>query len=293
MEKQYTFELFDWSDRGTQVLFKSAIPVAPRPGTFVALNWHEPVEIKYFRSGATAIECNSHIYTATAGDVTIMNSYQPHSFSYISGESVYDALHFSPQFLLCEEALDPSGTLLRPFSEHRVRFRNHIQGDARFSRLFDDLASVEKSGSPVAPLFKHALFLELIAILFSDYVEEISEAGDVAYGIRFGNLVLPAIENIRQHYRDPIRLETLAAACGVAVSYFCPMFKRVTGTSAIAFLNTYRVSQASLLLETTDLSTEEIALRTGFTDVGYFYRCFRAHRGMTPRQARSVKKPLR
>lgn len=285
MKQKYEFTTFDWSRCG-EAVFASGKRVLPQPGAFVSSNWHEEIEIKYFRSGTTAVECNSRIYTAVAGDLVVMNPYQAHSFSYLSGEPVYDMLIFPPQLLLREETSDPGGEFLRPFSEHRIRFCCHIPGDTRFGHIFDSLTDTQTHPSPASRLLRHALVLELMAILFSDYIGEVAGEGDAAYGVKYGSLILPAIEYIRRHYKEPIRLEQLAAECGVTVSYFCAAFKRVTGKTAIAFLNAYRAEQASLLLENTNLTTEQIAAATGFPDVSYFYRCFRTHRGMTPRQVR-------
>jgi AraC-like DNA-binding protein len=56
------------------------------------------------------------------------------------------------------------------------------------------------------------------------------------------------------------------------------------------YLRRYRIRQACELLETTDLSIMQVALKVGFSESAHFTRTFQREVGMTPRAFRYVKK---
>lgn len=58
--------------------------------------------------------------------------------------------------------------------------------------------------------------------------------------------------------------------------------KAITGLKTTEYILNVRISRAKTLLETTDLSIGEVALKCGIEDVGYFSTLFRKNTGMTP-----------
>ena len=72
--------------------------------------------------------------------------------------------------------------------------------------------------------------------------------------------------------------------------YFCRFFKKVIGSTPMAYVNEYRIKQACRLLEETDLSVMDICLECGFNNLGNFLREFRRRTGTTPLQYRIVKR---
>lgn len=58
--------------------------------------------------------------------------------------------------------------------------------------------------------------------------------------------------------------------------------KAITGLKTTEYILNARISKAKTLLETTDLTIGEVALKCGIEDVGYFSTLFRKNTGMTP-----------
>ncbi len=87
---------------------------------------------------------------------------------------------------------------------------------------------------------------------------------------------------IRDQYKAPVTLEELAAVAGMAPKYFCRAFAQMTGKTPIAYLNYYRIEQASERLAFTQDPVTEIALGCGFNDVSHFSRTFSRYKGMPP-----------
>lgn len=72
-------------------------------------------------------------------------------------------------------------------------------------------------------------------------------------------------------------------------SYFCRLFKKVLGCNFSEFLIKRKLSRASSLLHTTDMSIMEITLFCGYTRQSYFASMFKKYTGMTPLEYRKNK----
>lgn len=70
-------------------------------------------------------------------------------------------------------------------------------------------------------------------------------------------------------------------------NYFNRLIKKNTGITYSEFLIKLRIEQAKRLLETTNLSIEEIMWLVGYNNKGFFYKKFREATGLTPSRYRS------
>ncbi|MCG8427444.1 MAG: AraC family transcriptional regulator, partial [Chromatiales bacterium] len=73
-----------------------------------------------------------------------------------------------------------------------------------------------------------------------------------------------ALSMIHNDYGRELTLETLAQASGMSRSAFCDKFNALVGTSPNRYLTTWRMQEATTLLESTELSVEQIAERCGY-----------------------------
>lgn len=109
--------------------------------------------------------------------------------------------------------------------------------------------------------------------------------------------VRPAIELVSRRLASPIYVDDLAATCHLSREQFVRVFRQSLGQSPIEYVLTRRLSLAAHLLESTELSIDEIATRVGFANRYYFTRRFttefhvppatyREHRTHTSRMAK-------
>lgn len=96
---------------------------------------------------------------------------------------------------------------------------------------------------------------------------------------------------INQHYHQRVYLEDLAAQLHLGVRQTQRVTARLFSLSFSALLSKRRLTAAKLLLKTTTLSIEEVALRCGFEDKNYFYRKFTAAFSITPGKYRAAHMP--
>ena len=101
-----------------------------------------------------------------------------------------------------------------------------------------------------------------------------------------------AAEYIRQHYAEPLSLDSLLAQTPVSKSWFLRLFRQYMGTTPYNFLLSTRITRAKELLVLTDFSVCEIAHQVGFGDESNFSTRFTAMVGQSPQQYRkSAMKP--
>lgn len=95
--------------------------------------------------------------------------------------------------------------------------------------------------------------------------------------------IVKKIENyISQHYKEEIKIETLAALVHRTPNYISSIFKEVTGQTIIEYIHRFRISTARDLLLHSDLNIAEISNFLGFCDPSYFNRIFKKNMGQAP-----------
>ena len=88
---------------------------------------------------------------------------------------------------------------------------------------------------------------------------------------------------------SPARASELAARLNITPVQLVREFRECVGSNISAFLKARQIELAKLLLERTNLSTAEIAGRTGFGTARTFYRAFRRSTGTTPTAFRAER----
>ena len=91
-----------------------------------------------------------------------------------------------------------------------------------------------------------------------------------------------AVSYFNENYNQDINIEEYAASRGMSVSWFIRNFKKYTGTTPMQFVTSIRITNAQLLLETTNYAVNEIARSVGYENPLYFSRLFREQKGCPP-----------
>lgn len=111
--------------------------------------------------------------------------------------------------------------------------------------------------------FKKKFYLEQQDKLFVDNVSKIIDS----------NLV-----------QEDFDIELIAKQLGMSRSSFFKRLKALTGLSPSDFVKERKLACAVELLKTSELSIADIAYKSGFSDSGYFGKCFRKRYGVSPRE---------
>lgn len=85
------------------------------------------------------------------------------------------------------------------------------------------------------------------------------------------------------HYAEELSLDSLARMCSVSKSYLSALFKKEVGMTITDYINSTRIRQSLVLLNSTNLSIQDISYRCGFADSNYFTRTFKKFQGKSPK----------
>ncbi len=98
-----------------------------------------------------------------------------------------------------------------------------------------------------------------------------------------------AIRYMKENYRNPLRVQEVAAHVNLSDNYFSFLFSKSTGQPFVHYLHNLRVDKAKELLREGSLPWYEIGERVGFDNPKYFAKIFKRITGSTPAQFQKNK----
>lgn len=106
----------------------------------------------------------------------------------------------------------------------------------------------------------------------------------VGTGLTNGNpmIVAKAKEYIQTHYAKPLNQKCIALALGVSAGYLSKNFRIFENDSFTEYLSKIRIEEAKKMMLHTQQSITDIAYQVGFSDSGYFGKCFKRIEGISP-----------
>ncbi|WP_026510292.1 response regulator transcription factor [Butyrivibrio sp. LC3010] len=102
------------------------------------------------------------------------------------------------------------------------------------------------------------------------------------------NTVLQIKQFIKDHLSDAdLSRTTIAEAVHISPDYLSYFFHKESGEVLSSYVNGERIAAAKKLLINSQASSQEIAEKTGFSNVSYFHKQFKKATGLTPNAYRS------
>ncbi|MEX2962087.1 GlxA family transcriptional regulator [Microbulbifer sp. TYP-18] len=93
---------------------------------------------------------------------------------------------------------------------------------------------------------------------------------------------------LREHCSEEVRLSEVASRFDMSVRSFNRRFKLATGQTPLQYLQHVRVDMARELLQSSNLSVNEIAEKVGYQDMGHFTALFKKFLATTPSDYRTT-----
>ena len=263
MNEQYIYETHNIKNPLLPFIFH---PLFVRRGPARRINWHENIEILFCTEGAGYIQCGIEQIPFCDGELFIVNADTLHSIG--SSSSV------SYQCLI----VDRSFFLENGISIDQFRFQNRIQ-DRHLAQLFTNIASAYAQYDPAGDLSAATIrltVLSFILLLCQKYTT--SAIGSAAPSDPY---IKMAIIYIRNHIRQTITLENLAAHTGLSKYHLSRLFKAATGRTVVEYINLTRCLEAKRLIESGS-TVSAAAFSCGYDNLSYFTRTFKKHLGELP-----------
>ncbi len=131
---------------------------------------------------------------------------------------------------------------------------------------------------------------ELIALSHAMYHDFIYQVHHLHVNPGYSHAIQKCCDYIALSLDRKIKTADLAALAGYTEYYLTEKFKKETGQSVSSYIRHAKIERAKLLLETTEMSVQEIAESLSFNTTNYFFQNFRETTGMTPRHYREEAK---
>lgn len=95
---------------------------------------------------------------------------------------------------------------------------------------------------------------------------------------------------MEERFSEPLKLKHIADELHINSSYLSRLIASETGISFSACLSYIRINHAKKLLQSTDLSVEEIGENCGFCNASHFVKLFHNNEHLTPLQYRNLRR---
>ena len=255
----------------------------------VPLHWHDEMEFIYIKKGGGAVTVDFLTYTVRSGDILVVLPGQLHSIDQADGRTMeYENIIFHTNMLFSRQEDVCFNQYFLPLMQRQIQIPLYLSGDweayAEAAACLDRADSLCGLRPPAYQLSVKAQLLQFFYMLFSHAVPaERPVRPAKSSSLDKAKLILKYIET---HYADNLTIKEMAEVCGFSQSHFMKFFKASFGTSFVAYLKEYRLTMASRLLLASSSSILTIAQETGFDNLSYFNRSFKAMYGVTPGQFR-------
>jgi AraC-like DNA-binding protein len=247
------------------------------PRYLMTFHWHKEYEIVRVLKGTFPLSLGGYLYHISAGECIIIPSGVIHGGT--PQDCWYECVLFDPAILEVGSNHISTPLLQRIISREEIPELFVWPAGSMIASIAGHLSEIMTSRPPGYELAAQGYFY----LIFSELIRsEVLVPAEKEKLNPSGKSVKKVLDYISEHYVEQIRLEDMASLAGMNPNYFCGLFKSFTGQSPLSYLNYYRIECASEMLAARDITIPEAAEQCGFRDVGYFTRCFKKQKGMTP-----------
>jgi len=245
-------------------------------------HWHPEFELIRILEGNLSLRIGSELFEAQKGELFFLSGGAFHSAE--PRDCIYECIVFDIGALMPER--DICRGELRDLLEGSAMPINPLRADSLLyavcEKLFESASNEKES-----PLNVKGNMFSFLGE-FSKRLEILCKRAPTSGKRSRSERALQRVsEYIEKNYAESITLDALAACAYMTPNYFCRFFKKMTGSSPISYLVSYRIERACTLLSTTDMTVTEVALACGFGDISYFINSFKKQTGCTPLKYKS------
>ena len=249
--------------------------------TQIPWHWHEALEFNYILEGTMKVFTAGQSYTFRKGEGFFINSNVLTSMEDVSG-CVIDSHLFHPVFLSGHFQSIFETKYLLPVIQNKqadlIPFRGESPAGRQLLQKLRQLAPLQQQEN--TEFQTRNLVSEIWLLLMEEL--PLRQPAPPACALRNRERVQTMLAFIHEHFAEKLTLEEIAASASVSPRECLRCFKDAIHQSPIEYLLAYRITAAKKLLDTSDCSITEAALRTGFNSAAYFSQQFKAHTGKTP-----------
>lgn len=259
--------------------------------TEVPWHWHEALEFNYVVEGQVKVSTANQTQVFHAGEGFFLNSNVLAAMD-SDTDCIMDSHLFHPVFLSGHFKSVFETKYLNPVTQNRnldlFALRGSTEKQGQLLRKLRQLSRLQEASDTE---FQTRNLLSEIWLLL---LEEIKNADSRVFHAPQKNQdrILTMIAFMQENYAEKLTLEQIAASAAVSTRECLRCFRTAIHQSPMDFLIEYRIRVSKKMLEGTDLSITDIALRCGFNSNSYYTKQFHRICGKTPNAYRKELKEL-
>lgn len=236
---------------------------------------HDFLELYLFLDGSVTYYIEDQVYDLCPGDLLIIPPGRMHRPVIANERAAYERM------VLWVE-LDYIARIDSAAGELQAALRGIGANGYRVPLRGDDLIFA-------ASLFRRIVKMERGGVFTSSAIRLYLKDAFEAYSLvekeaRGETAVIPqVIRYLTEHFREPLRLDDLAARFFISKSYLNRHFKSYTNATVYAYLMALRITHARRMLRE-GATAAEAGRECGFSDYSTFYKAFKAQTGITPQE---------
>lgn len=236
---------------------------------------HDFLELYLFLDGSVTYYIEDQVYDLCPGDLLIIPPGRMHRPVIANERAAYERM------VLWVE-LDYIARIDSAAGELQAALRGIGANGYRVPLRGDDLIFA-------ASLFRRIVKMERGGVFTSSAIRLYLKDAFEAYSLvekeaRGETAVIPqVVRYLTEHFREPLRLDDLAARFFISKSYLNRHFKAYTNATVYAYLMALRITHARRMLRE-GATAAEAGRECGFSDYSTFYKAFKAQTGITPQE---------
>lgn len=251
-------------------------------------HWHLEYEIIYVKKGRQRVMLDKNLVEIKEGEVLIISPGEIHSYLNEEGQSV-TVIIVLEQIILHNLGLSSQEKeiFLDFFNKTQISRNNYPK---EIKSFLDDLCikihterQEQKHGYIIC---LHAYVYLFIMTIFRNLAfKELQDFSDGVFKRKYNKLA-PVLNYLAENYAQPITLDDATNMIHFSKYYFCKLFKEVTDTTFINYLNGIRIAKAERELLNTKKTMMQISMEVGFNSVDSFNKAFKQFCNCTPSEYR-------
>ncbi|MDD2498854.1 MAG: AraC family transcriptional regulator [Desulfitobacteriaceae bacterium] len=259
------------------------------PGMIFTSHWHEHFQFIYCTKGEAQIYCSCNPINLSAQEAIFINANEMHYGESINGDISYYVVMVHQSFVLSNGIDSCQTKYISPLLLNQILFANKISNDAELTNYIKMIIQEYNEQKTGYELAVKAYLYQAIVLMLRNHAVRSFTPRELDLQMENMKRFQSVFTYIEDEYSKHIDINELARIGNVSTGHFCRIFKKLTGKSAIDYINQLRVEKAAMLLKQGQ-SINETAFATGFNNTNYFSRVFKKYKNVAPKEFRKLIK---
>lgn len=249
---------------------------------FSFIHWHPQIELLFIIKGSYEFYSPDGSLSLQAGNIYIVPPGEDHALRSLEKSGTYWSVVFSLDMVSGNQNHYLQNAFVTPLMAGTLCMPRYIsRTEPIYKTILEQITPLLSMSvdSEIYKLSGHVAANTICAALSRKCTVKTTQITGVS---REHDVIKTCVQYIQTHYSGKITLKQLADLVHLHPNYLCGIFKKHIGISVSNYITSQRVHAVNTLLQTTNLSLQQIADRTGFNSVSYLSRTFRKEYGIPP-----------